>query len=100
MEHETPVTAVPQRFRTWIPLALMIVALLACYASTLSGMVQQWWSDEDMGHGFLVPILVLWIVWKDRKRVISEPSAPSAWGFAIFAVAAALQMCKYPTNTA
>ena len=35
-------------------------ALAACYAPTLRGMFGQWSSDEDMSHGFVVPVLVLW----------------------------------------
>ncbi len=40
-------------------LVLAIAAiLLAGYASTLRGMVTQWWTDEDMGHGFVVPLAI------------------------------------------
>jgi hypothetical protein len=31
--------------------AITILALFVCYASTLRGMFDQWMSDEDMGHG-------------------------------------------------
>ena len=45
------------------------VALLGvCYARTLSGMVYQWTNDEDMGHGFAVPFVMLFIAWRERKR--------------------------------
>ena len=67
------------------------VALLACYAPTLRGMFQQWLSDEDMSHGFLVPIVVLWIVWRDRARWRALPAEPSRWGLAILAAGAGLQ---------
>lgn len=56
------------------------VALLCCYASTLYGMARQWWTDEDMGHGFLVPIVALWILWRERRRWQSLPFESSAWG--------------------
>jgi len=65
-------------------------ALLACYASTLRGMIGQWWSDEDMGHGFLVPLVVAWIVWRERHRWMKLAPAPNWWGFAILAAAALL----------
>ena len=42
--------------------ALTALALAACYAPILRGMFHQWSTDEDMGHGFVVPIVVLWIV--------------------------------------
>jgi len=49
-------------------LLLIALALLAGYSSTLRGMALQWWNDEDMSHGFLVPIVIGWIVWRERDR--------------------------------
>jgi exosortase len=51
-------------------------------------MFDQWWHDEDMGHGVVVPIVILWIVWKERNRWLALPARPSWWGFAILAAAA------------
>jgi exosortase len=43
-------------------------------------MARQWWNDEDMGHGFLVPVVAGWILWRERSRWQSLPIATSAWG--------------------
>jgi exosortase len=67
-------------------IALTAVALLACYAPTIRGMFDQWSSDEDMGHGFVVPIVVLWIVWRERKRWQSLSPQPTLWGLPILAL--------------
>lgn len=67
------------------------LALVACYAPTLQGMVEQWRYEEDMSHGFLVPIVVLWIVWRDRERLRALRKKPSGWGFALLATGAGLQ---------
>ena len=45
---------------------LAALALLVCYASTLRGMFNQWRNDEDMSHGFAVPLVIAWIVWRER----------------------------------
>ena len=68
------------------------VALIACYASTLEGMVNQWWSDDDMGHAFLVPMVIVWIVWRERKRWQLLPVRPNGWGFVVLAAAAVLHI--------
>ncbi len=73
---------------------LAVVALALCYASTLSGMARQWWTDQDMGYGFIVPFVIAWIVWRERGRWRSLPVKPSLWGFAILAAAAALQIAS------
>jgi len=74
------------------PALLLVIALVACYASTFRGMVHQWWTDADMGHGFLVPPVVLWIVWRERSRLRSLTLVPSAWGFVVLAAGATMHV--------
>src|SRR5579862_8667016 len=76
--------------RRWYAVALTALALLTCYASTLRGMVNQWSQDEDMAHGFVVPLVILWIVWRERDRWRALPRNASLWGCAVLAVAASL----------
>jgi exosortase len=73
---------------------LTALALLVCYIPTLQGMLQQWWTDEDMSHGFAVPVVILWIVWRERGRWQTLETRPSAWGFALLAVAGGLQVAS------
>ncbi len=75
-------------------LVLAALALLTCYAPTLRGMARQWWTDQDMGYGFIVPIVIAWIVWNDRARWRKLPVQGSAWGFAVLAAAACLQVAS------
>jgi len=72
--------------------AITILLLLACYASTLRGMFDQWMSDEDMSHGVIVPLVILWIVWRERARWRRLPLRPSAWGFALLLAGAAMHV--------
>jgi len=74
-----------------VVVVLTAVALVACYAPTLRGMFEQWSSDEDMSHGFLVPIVILWIIWRERGRWRVLRAEPNLWGFALLAAAAGVQ---------
>lgn len=47
--------------------------LVVLYGSVIASMVQQWWSDPDYGHGFLVPVFAIYLLWRQRTR-ISEVS--------------------------
>jgi exosortase len=67
-----------------------VAALLACHLPTLGGMAAQWWNDEDMGHGFLVPLVIGWIIWTERRRWGSVPAQPSWWGVPLLIAGAAL----------
>lgn len=79
------------RNRRALMAGLAALALLVCYASTLRGMVNQWWTDEDMSHGFAVPLVIAWIVWRERARWLTLPVAPTWWGFPLLVGAAAMQ---------
>jgi exosortase len=69
---------------------LTALALLACYAPALRGMFEQWRTDEDMSHGFLVPVVILWVVWRERERWRALPAQPTWLGWALLAFAASL----------
>jgi exosortase len=68
-----------------------IAGLLAvCYWSAITGMVQQWSTDEDMGHGFVVPFVAVWAAWRGRARWLDRPPRPTWWGLAPVVLAAML----------
>jgi exosortase len=67
-----------------------VAALFACHLSTLLGMAAQWSNDEDMGHGFLVPLVIAWIVWNERRRWRAVPIKASWWGVPLLIAGAAL----------
>ncbi len=46
----------------------------------LQALVSQWANDEDMGHGFFVPLIAAYIAWQHRDEVLSLPLQPSMWG--------------------
>jgi exosortase len=73
---------------------LTAVALIVCFAPTLRGMANQWWTDEDMGHGFLVPVAIAWVVWRERERWRGLPAEPSGVGFIVLAAGAAMQLAS------
>ena len=73
-------------------IVLTAVALAVCYTPALRGMFQQWSLDEDMSHGFLVPLVVLWVIWRERERWRALPLEPSWWGFVFLATGACLQI--------
>jgi exosortase len=74
----------------WI-VASSAALLIACYLPTLSRMCQLWWNDEDLGHCFAVPIVIVWIVWRERSRWLKIPPTPSWWGILLLTIGGALQ---------
>src|SRR3954451_22597885 len=66
--------------------------LVLCYAQILYRMGVQWATDENMGHGFFVPIVAGYIAWQRRAQLLATPREPNGWGLflVIFAAAEAL----------
>jgi exosortase len=74
----------------WIPLAWFTGILILCYLPTLIPLVRQWSNDDDMGHGFFVPIVAAYIAYQKRDLLLAEPARPNYFG-ALVMVYAALQ---------
>jgi len=56
-------------------------ALLAlAYFPILRHLVEQWATDEDMGHGFFVPAVAGFIAWQRREQLARIVPKPAWWG--------------------
>jgi exosortase len=64
---------------------------VACYFPVIVRLVRQWASDDDMGHGFFVPIVAGWIAWQKLENVRSIPVNPD-WRGLILVGWGALQL--------
>src|SRR5579862_5377020 len=71
-------------------LVLLLVLFLVLYGRVLEGMAQQWWSDPNYGHGFLVPVFAAYILWRERSREREVPIQTSNWGLPIMIFAIGL----------
>jgi exosortase len=69
----------------WAAAAWFGTLLILSYAPVLQRLVVQWMNDEDMGHGFFVPLVAGYIAWRTRDRWISGPPSPSWWGLILVA---------------
>ncbi len=74
----------------WQPIAWFGGLLVLCYAPILYRMGVQWANDENMGHGFFVPIIAGYIVWQRRADLLATPRQTNGWGL-VLVVWAALQ---------
>lgn len=64
----------------------LVVAVIA-YWSGLSEAVSRWSNQEEYSHGFLIPLVSLYILW-EKRQVIAAYIGPPMWsGVAVVAVA-------------
>jgi exosortase len=78
--------AIPRRF--YQPL-LIAASLAFVYFTVLEKLGRDWWHDENYSHGLLIPFVIGYILWQERKRFPSAPARPAVW-FGAFGVAISL----------
>ncbi len=69
----------------WAAIAWFGALIVLCYAPVLMKLVNQWSTDEDMGHGFFVPLVAGYVIWQRRDHVLSQPIAPNYFGLLLIA---------------
>jgi exosortase D (VPLPA-CTERM-specific) len=63
-------------FRVLVCIALLIG--LSGFGSALLELVRRWSTQEEYGHGFLIPLVAVWLLWK-RSSNFGLTLGPSAW---------------------
>ncbi len=63
---------------TLVALVLVVLAVIVAYAETFGAMVAIWARSETFAHGFIVPCITAWLLWRqrDRLRILSPLPAP------------------------
>lgn len=65
------------------------ILILLCYAPALKSLARDWATNEDMGHGFFVPLVAGYIVWQQRDELKAIPIRPNWWGLSLVLLGAA-----------
>jgi exosortase len=64
-------------------LSVFAALVLLCYAPAVKSLMTDWMTNEDMGHGFFVPLIAGYIVWQQWDEVKAIPIRPNWWGLAL-----------------
>ena len=60
-------------------LVITLLAILVFYRDTAMAMVDIWSKSETFTHGFLVPPISLWLIWRIRHNVARLTPRPNVW---------------------
>src|SRR5512135_2569593 len=76
---------VPAKVRaiSWPAIAWFSILLIAAYFPILVKLVAQWSTDDDVSHGFFVPVVAGYIAWSRREKLLSVQWKPAWWGIGI-----------------
>lgn len=82
-----PVTAAAAHARAWhhalLVTGILLLWIVVWYAGTGRAMVQIWARSDTFAHGFVVPAIVLWLVWRERRQLGALTPRPWWWGLAL-----------------
>lgn len=57
--------------------------LVFAYATVLTKLGHDWWTDENYSHGLLIPFIIGFIIWSQRERLaVVARRASMMWGLA------------------
>lgn len=68
---------------SWPAVAWFGILLIAVYYPILSKLVLQWSTDDDVSHGFFVPLVAGYIGWQRREQFLNIEWKPAWWGVAL-----------------
>jgi len=71
-------------------LAALLLAILALYQHTAAGMVDIWSRSDTYAHGFVVPLISLWLIWRIRHSLALLAPRPAAFAWVLMFGAAGL----------
>jgi exosortase len=62
---------------------VLVFLFVLLYFQVIIGLVNDWWVDSNYSHGFLVPLVSAYLIWKKRGKLKSLQKKRSYWGFLI-----------------
>jgi exosortase len=88
VDDTTPPPAVPPTpanppWSFWVPLAWIAGLMLVSFYPMLERLVHQWMNDDDMGHGFFVPIVAAYIAWQRKDEILAVEKSRNYLGLLI-----------------
>ena len=88
MSHALTTDAVAPGWRTALPvMVLVLFAILLLFRDTALSMVAIWARSDTYAHGMIVPVISLWLIWRQRTRLARLAPGHSYAAIGLLAVA-------------
>jgi len=87
-------SAIPRKF---FPPVAITIALAFLYFTVIVKLGNDWWHDENYSHGLLIPFVIAFILWQERKNFVDSKSTPATW---LGAIGIGVSLCALWAGTA
>lgn len=74
-----------------VAVAMLLAALLWAYWPVLVSLFEDWQSDDDYSVGQLVPLVAIYLIWRDRAALRALGAVPCWWGGGLIVLAIAVR---------
>ncbi len=79
--------------------AVLVIAVIWCFWTTLLAMADRWARDPQYSHGFIVPVFALLVLWFRRERLRNARWEPSLLGLPILLGGVVLRLLAVRQDT-
>lgn len=76
----SPGAAISQRNRSWWVLLVLVALLAILFWDAIWVLIQRWARDPDYHHGFLVPLVAIYLLWRRRFQLTERAVLNVSWG--------------------
>ena len=67
---------------------VLLAAAIAAFSGGLLELVTRWSQQEEYSHGFLIPVISIWMLWSRREALVANLREPSWFGLPLILLAA------------
>src|SRR5260221_14727802 len=69
--------------------SICVLTSIIVFSDSLLELVRRWSTQEEYGHGFLIPLIVAWLLWARRDGLIASLGC-AAWSGGVVLLLAAI----------
>ncbi len=73
-------------FKRYLPGAAIVVCFFAMYHHVIAKLVNDWATNDNYSHGFLVPFISAYLIWQNRREIRSKEVKPANVGLFFLAL--------------
>src|SRR5664279_1818114 len=77
---------------TALLVSIAVLVALVVFSEALLELVHRWIKQEEYSHGFLIPVIVAWLLWTRRDALIASIGRPSWTGPVLILLAAVMHI--------
>ncbi len=73
--------------RAWLLGTVAVLLAAIAFRGALTELVRRWTAQEEYSHGFLIPVVAVWLIWTRREVIVASIGQPSWAGVVLILLA-------------